>query len=369
MAEVHGAASARPLADALPASANNVDLPSVAELGPEDTLSLSEERLAYLLQGLRDYGIPLADNDLTIGLSTPTGAQSEPAPVTPLADGLRHVHRTILAELTVRDGTSASEYQLGAALQQMCTKVQPDSQAATFTDLFSPDRLTRLNSWLTATGTGTSPTATATVRRSLENWRVWADANAPDLQAHWDDRSKAVDAALRRQGEVWRALLMHEADPTAEPGLSAWMQAGDAMLRTTRSIAGHLLRQWWLWLILLVILGATGSLLYLAIAHTSRVSAFWTSLVTVGGGLGVTGATVYSAAQGAMSGIEHSASEAAEVEARAWSSTTLPALTPTRTARRQMRRHGVGMPVLSQHLQFQPPLPGPGTPTGGGPAA
>jgi hypothetical protein len=77
-----------------------------------------------------------------------------------------------------------------------------------------------------------------------------------------------------------------------------------------------------------IVLAATGGLLYLAVNNLHGASKFWASFVTVAGAFGVSGTTLRSAGQSAAQGVEQEVWNAATQVARAWEVTWLPSLTP-----------------------------------------
>ena len=73
----------------------------------------------------------------------------------------------------------------------------------------------------------------------------------------------------------------------------------------------------WFWPVAVVILAATGGLLYLAIANASGTAKVWTALVTLAAGLSASAAGLRSGANRLAGGLEQTTWEAASTEAEA----------------------------------------------------
>jgi hypothetical protein len=327
-------------------------LPTVTELSEDEQMKLAFAELDDLL-GARQ------------GLSERVQA----AWATPKRDGydkaVLALHVTNLTRFA-EDLEQLSAYQLGVALQDMCSL--PDQRAddpthnqdrLQFLQNFDRPRLAAVQTWL-AQADGTLPAqSAATVSRSLQHWQdwadVWASTNASRLDQAWKEERPHVVDALRAQGRSWHALLAGQTDTSGQTSVEAWVEAGESILRSVRMLGVGILRRFWL--VAAIFLAVTGALLYLVIANTQGATTVWASLVTVAGSFGVGGASLRAAAKKSVSGIETDLERAAVLDAQAWAITWLPIL-PASTGRLQksmqqarLRRRGVAAPQVKKGLE------------------
>jgi hypothetical protein len=311
-------------------------LPAVAELDPEHQVQVAVAELQDLLSVY--FSLSAAD----VMTAWESGnAEAFAAAVTAL-------HLELLMQLAANPGQS-NAYQLGRALSDACwlpSQAGPDF----FLREFGRNNLATLQTWLTQAGDALAALPAAAVSRSLENWQDWADVNASPLTSNWSTAHEIVVTALRTQGQAWRAQLAGQADSSGPISPDAWVHAGQSMLRTSRTLTLTAVRRFWP--IMVVVAAATGGLLYLAIANSTGTARVWTSLATVAAALGVTGASVRAAAIRAASGIEHDISQAASLDARAWSITWLPTMPQSRLRRYRLARRGVDAPHIRARLEL-----------------
>jgi hypothetical protein len=111
------------------------------------------------------------------------------------------------------------------------------------------------------------------------------------------------------------------------------------------------------WPVAVVIVAAIGGLLYLAQANTAGTSRVWTSLVTVAGGFGLTGASLQAAAKRTGAAIEQPLWQTAEIDARAWAVTWLPTIPMGPIRRHRLSRRGVAVPTQGARLEAPPNSP------------
>jgi hypothetical protein len=269
------------------------------------------------------------------------------------------LHLELLMQLADAPGQS-NAYQLGRALSDMCWLPTAEAGADFFLQGFDRYRLGTLQTWLTQAGDALAAPPAAAVNRSVQNWQDWVDINASRIRNAWPTAHRPVIAALRAQAGAWHAALAGEADTNGPISPEAWVQAGQAILRTTRTLTLAAFRRFWP--IVVVVAAATGWLLYLAIANSGGTAKVWTSLVTVAAGLGVTAGSVRAAAKRAASGIGPEISHAASLDARAWSITWLPTLPQRPLQRYRLARRGVQAPRSRTRLQAAASAPEPQPP-------
>lgn len=322
-------------------------LPTAAELKVEDRMALAFAELDSLIAkaGLGQLSAT------SVSEAWATGGLPD------LQGALQTLNLGILEQLLHEDERRAASYQLGRALSDTCWLPDKEGRVDVFLDQFSRQRLGTLQTWLGEMG-ALAPQASAIAGRSLQNWQDWADANAAAIQGNWDTSGPFIVAALRTQSSVWHRLLSNEGDVSGQPPTAAWIRAGEAMLQSAHNLLWKILRHFWL--VVLVILVAIGGLLYLAIAQTSGTTTVWTSLVTVVGGFGVSGAGLRAAGKRVATGVEQSAWQAASLDARAWAVTWLPALRQGPVLRHRLNQQGVAPPASGTRLAHHqaPSLPG-----------
>jgi hypothetical protein len=325
----------RPFPQPEPASSQD-DLPSISDYDLPARITLGFDQVDTLLVQVGTGEIE-RDGLLEARLA------SEPAC---RRDRLRSLHFRLLDRLACDDDGRAAGYQLGVALSAFCrgpTIEQPGESLEVdgFLDQFSRDRQATLHGWL-GQMSGDDPSAAPAVSRSLQNWSEWVDANAGSLNQDWSDHAPAVTAAARNQSLVWQRLLSSRDGTTIQPPIGAWIHAGEQIVRSSRKTVAQLCR--WFWPVLVILLVATGGLLYLAISDAEGTARVWAALVTVAGGLAASGAGIRNGAQRVAGGVEQSAWQAADLEAQAWTITWLPTIPQGLRTRRRLRQSGVSPP-------------------------
>lgn len=321
-------------------SQTSAHLPTVAELDTDQQMALAFAELKHLLL---PYA-PLSTTDVqNAWQATGHGGFTEK---------VMALHLDLLERL-IDDQEKLSAYQLGRALSDTCWL--PDEKAGPdfFLREFSHYRLATLQTWLGQANGALPGQASAIVSRSLQNWQDWAQVNARMIKFRWTANHRTVIAALRTQASAWHAVLAGEPDAVGATSPDAWAQAGQAFLRTTRTLTLAVLRRFWP--VVVVLAAATGGLLYLALANSSGTAKVWTSLVTVVAGLGVSGASLRATAKKAASGVEQDIWRAANLDAQAWNVTWLPTLRQNQLKKARLARRGVAAPQATNSLERPAP--------------
>jgi hypothetical protein len=215
-------------------------------------------------------------------------------------------------------------------------------------DQFRRDRLAILQGWLEQMST-LAPQTAPIVSRSVQNWSDWLDANAKKLKGGWATHESTVVAALRNQSTAWYQLLSSERTEPVHPPMGAWIHAGEAIVRSTRALFVRVVS--WFWPVIVVILAATGGLLYLALNDAEGTARVWTSILTIAAGLGAAGFSIRSGATRLSGGLEQTVWQAAELEARAWAVTWLPTIHQGWLSRYRLRQAGVDPPSRAARLE------------------
>lgn len=206
------------------------------------------------------------------------------------------LHVELMEKLLAADFRLGKAYGLGRALAD--TGTPPATEGASPREAFERAlghwRLESVRQWLADLDSTLPPHAAKAVRASIDSWEEWAAAPLLDGRPiDWDEDGNAVRLALRRQAQLWRALLSGEKSGTD-------MLHADDYLRATRELlsrAGHfaaglVLHLWFVLLPALVLLVAAIVLL----ATSDRTA---TDLAAVGAflvGLGITWQSVGAAA-------------------------------------------------------------------------
>jgi hypothetical protein len=318
-------------------------LPAVSELSTDQQTGLAVRELGILLQ---DCAPALTSSD-----GQDVQAAWDKRESAAFVSAVQDLHYKILRQLT-GDEQRLGAYEFGSALNDM-GRLPEDAPADVFLQQFGRARLATLQDWL-AKASGVLPALSApTVSRSLQNWQDWADVNAPNLAGGWAGDRAVVAAALQIQGQAWHALLAGQTDISGQTSVDAWVEAGESILRSTRMLGLRILRRFWP--VVVIILAATGGLLYVVSANTQGTSAVWASLVTVAGAFGVSGASLRAAGKRAAGAIEEGLTHAAEMDARAWSVTWLPTLPQGLVQRHELHSRGVDTPHVKKGLESPRP--------------
>jgi hypothetical protein len=317
-------------------------LPSIAEYDFSARITLGFDQVDALLEraGLGD-----------LGRNAIAGAQRASDPARRTRE-LKRLHVRVLDRLACEDESQAAAYQLGTALSAFCRSAQNEAPEASrgvddILGQFTRDRQATLHAWL-GQMSALAPAAIA-VSRSLRNWSGWVDANTPSLKREWNNHERTVRAAARSQSVVWERLLSNPASAAIQPPIGAWVHAGEQIVRSTEKTVAQVCR--WFWPVILILLAATGGLLYLALNDAEGTARVWAALVTVAGGLAASGAGIRTGARRVAAGVEQSAWRAAELEAQAWTITWLPTIHQSLLTRYRLRRSGVSPPAGGTQLE------------------
>ncbi len=179
-------------------------------------------------------------------------------------DPVLETHDQLLIELTAADPRIGKAYGLGRALADSCQ--EPDNLKGLAKEL-SPYRIANLLRWLDDLASALPAHAAHSVAASLGRWRdalyppnggrVQISRNPRETWRSWQERRrrpKALDGtdaekvdeavkALRRQGELWRALLSGEKQGHDMLEVDNYLDAGRQLLSETAAIVRGLARR------------------------------------------------------------------------------------------------------------------------------
>ena len=354
-------------------------LRSEHELDPRGRLNLEMTRLVALVQGLNGTGSPYEGKfspDLAPVMTAWWGA-AEPASQAPpgddvfkervlaLNEALPDFNLCVLTEAAKCGLELELGYETGRSLRDSVDppEYRPLPSAATagdagkavipltgrFKESLDRDRVAIIQEGLTVLAPHFPVDAAKIVSSSLGRWSDLAqvtlvDGNPGrlrrDSQAAKDEFAGQMRPLLLRQGDTWLALLVGEQTTSALLSPEGYVAAGDAALRRTAQIIGKV--AWRYKWALLVLLAALGVVLAGAAIYLGGASKLWTSIAAFASTIGLTW-------KGIANGIPKLAGDAErpifgleEVEAMAWSITTLPSVKATRAGVNYLRASGTG---------------------------
>jgi hypothetical protein len=228
------------------------------------SLNATERREILLRQidaGLAQLGKPIKQ----ACLKSPTLPDAPPADV-------RDIHVAVLRTLVAADYRLGKAYGLGRALADTCN--QPDD-AQTFRAELESHRIANLLGWLDDLTSALPPYAAGSVSRSLKRWCAYAEAH--------DAPPRDMLLALRRQGELWRALLSGEKRGRDMLELDNYLEAAQGFADKTGRVAREVLRRFPALTALVVALLVIGAVLLLVVDSAASIVAGAASIVAAAG--------------------------------------------------------------------------------------
>jgi hypothetical protein len=216
------------------------------------------------------------------------------------------VHLRLMSGLTATDFRLGKAYGLGRALAETTLLPSADDQDS-LRRAFDRFRVARLQRWMSDLKSLLPPHAAQGVRGSVDVWSTWVQHPTMGLWSErtqrevgerpvdWDsaeDRQR-IDRALRRQGQVWRALLSGEKRGQDLLSAQNYVQAGVQLISRLGNLVGGFLRRFWWWgvvgvlvIVLVVALIAIGVASTIAAGLAAAAGAAGISWKAVGGTLG-----------------------------------------------------------------------------------
>lgn len=327
-------------------------LKTIAELVPADRVELYLERLEKLLAG------PLARVVAPLSTSPQAGPAAKALDTSALrarwnerqgndtaafGAAVGGFHVELLTRLTVGDRQYGSAYSLGQSLCDTCSpKDLPSLEAG-----MSKSRLSRIQAWL-ATLSACLPSLSATaVSQGLDHWAAWLQVHPDqvDNSGNGSPESQKVIDAIRAQGEHWRSLLAGERNASSLLTPEAYVAAGEAALQRGGVIARRIIVHFW-WAVLIIVLATAGTIV-VALRNTQGAAKLWGVALSLLASLGITGTSVRSIARQLTTQAGRTLFNLEEADAIGWAVTYLPAISPSRSQQRQLRRAGVEPPRVT----------------------
>jgi hypothetical protein len=260
------------------------DLPSIGRLTDEQLLSRGLQRIQVAIHGLREAvehaGVSLPDVSVI-------RSQLEAA-------GTTAARRAAILELHLRlgDVLAAADFRLGKAYGLGRAIADTTRNPSTIEELRSElgtRRVASLVSWLDDLSSAFPAHAGHSVRESLRRWCDWAGSPQAAVTAD-------TLALVRRQGELWRALLTGEKLGTDMLEIGNYLDASERLAAHARDIAWRFVKRFPIAVGVVVVLFLAGLVLLIAQASTASTFAGLGSIVAALGltwrGIGTTLGTV-----------------------------------------------------------------------------
>ncbi len=208
------------------------DLPGLGSLSDEQRREISVDQvqsgLTQLTSAIQKAGLTVPTNELD-AVRTALGDWNAAGPV-----AVEALHLKLLRTLTAADFRLGKAYGLGRALADTCRKPTDAHGVKEQLDRF---RAANLLAWLDELTTALPPHAAHSVYASLKQWCDWAAA---------DQLPTDATTTIKRQGELWRALLSGEKRGTEMLEISNYLQAAGKVAARMSSIFWRtVLHFWW----------------------------------------------------------------------------------------------------------------------------
>jgi hypothetical protein len=236
-------------------------LPGLGGLDSKQRRQLGLAQVQAALARLRDA---IEQSELTTpGLDAARHALDADAPEEELRAAIAALHEQLLLVLTAADFRLGKAYGLGRALAD--TSQGPRSLEALRREL-APHRIATLGAWLSDLGSALPPHAAHVAHVSLNAWSTWAAGRDAEADASsWK--------LLRRQGELWRALLSGEKRATDMLTTTNYLDAARKLLARLRTLVLAFLKRFWLLVLAIVALFAGGVTLILTLDDSGGIAA------------------------------------------------------------------------------------------------
>jgi hypothetical protein len=201
-----------------------------------------------------------------------------------LRQRIEKLHLVLLFALTAADFRLGKAFALGQALADTC--LLPEDRGS-FDRAFGP-RIVSVKNWLADLASVLPPHASRAVALSLRTWESWAIEPTLDGEPlDWSKQGAGVRAALRRQGELWRALLAGEKSAPDMLDTKHYLRAASALVAATSSSVWSFLRPLAIPLAVAILLLGGGVALLLLTGTAGQVVG---AIAAAAGAAGITGA-------------------------------------------------------------------------------
>jgi hypothetical protein len=234
------------------------DLPGLGSLSDDQRREISVDQIhaacTQLTPAIQQAGLTVPTDELSVVRTAlanwDTAGQA----------AVEALHLKLLGTLTAADFRLGKAYGLGRALADTCRK---PIDLAGVKDELERFRIANLLAWLDELSTALPPHAAHSVYTSLEQWRDWAVA---------DQLPDDATATIKRQGELWRALLSGEKRGTEMLEIGNYLQAAGKIAGRMSAIASRVMLHFW-WLVLIVAGLIAGSVILFIEGGSSHIVA------------------------------------------------------------------------------------------------
>jgi hypothetical protein len=202
-----------------------------------------------------------------------------------LRRAIEALHSELLLTLAVADSKLGRGYAIGHELADVC--LRPNDRES-FDNAFGMP-VVNIKNRLSDLSSSFPPHSSRAVALSLRAWEAWAAE--PELDGNrleWERHGAAVQAALDRQGMLWRDLLAGDKRGQDMLDTSHYVKAASSLMRKMASTVWKFVSPIWWQLTALAVVVIAGIALYIA-----GVKAIG-SVVAITGALGITGAGIRS---------------------------------------------------------------------------
>jgi hypothetical protein len=204
------------------------DLPGVGRLQADERVEIAVRQLeagvAKLADAIRSAGLQVPPTEDVRKNLTP------PVDETDRIQAVREFHVQLLSSLTAADFRLGKAYGLGRALADTC---RSRGTLAEVQAEFKAGRIAKIRSWLDDLASAFPAHAAKSVGESLGRWATSLSPPDGKGQGVPDDALKL----LRRQGQLWRALLSGEKSGPDMLEINNYLDAATGLLITMRGVA------------------------------------------------------------------------------------------------------------------------------------
>lgn len=317
-----------------------LELRTVNELQPPDRRELELARIGHLLGELSCVPA-IRPSDLMA--QVPAGAADANA----LSPNLMDLHRAILEALTASPPDVLLAYQLGRSLRDtvnppLMPAADAKPQVPALARQFSRERIATMQEWLATLADQLPRHAASVVATCLGRWSEFV-AVTVGTNSQIKSRQRAAFEAtmcqyLLPQGDTW-LMLLTGARPMAWPSPEAYVAAAEEALHRSAITVRQVLKHYWFAAI--IVAAAVGGVLYLTISNLAGAAEVWTSIATVGGGVGISANAVTSTTRRLAAEAGGPVFAVAEEDAMAWAVTTMPKVDLNGRGVRKLRKAGI----------------------------
>jgi hypothetical protein len=269
-------------------------LPGIGALSPSQRALLRLDQidadLSFLAHAIeaRNLRVPASTDMRTAQADRTTSPEERRATIYAM-------HLQVLRTLTATDRRLGIAYGLGRALAET---FRPAHDPGELAGRFMRERLDNLRGWLNDSASSLPAHGAKAVLAGLVRWEAWA-ANLqaqPPSPERWTQAGISLNATLRRQGELWRAVLSGEKAAGDMLSVDSYLKAADAMAQRALALLRPLLRRPAVYAPLGALVLLAAGLLAWGIA-SEGASQVVSGVVAAAAALGITWKTVGNTAQ------------------------------------------------------------------------